>query len=89
MKTENKLQNVLERHSDRIWSEFCMYYSKLHTFKRPEIILNNRIYKTAGRCFVEENKIELSNKLLNYPDNYNEMIDVFLPCQRLGNPFRL
>lgn len=45
----------------------------------PLITVNNRIYRTAGRCWVEKNHIELSGKLLANPDNKLAMLHVILP----------
>lgn len=63
--------------SDSLWDRYCDTIPALSGFKKPTIIINNRTYTTAGKCFVEFNNIELSGKLLS--QHYDDMILDILP----------
>ena len=63
--------------ADTAWDNFVILYPDLLSFNKPVIKLNNRIYKTAGRCLIEDNVIELSAKL--FINNYSEMMNIILP----------
>ena len=45
------------------WAKFVKLYPKLVLFPEPSIEFNKRLSSTAGRCFYEHNKIDISWKL--------------------------
>ena len=59
------------------WETLCLAFPKLIRFDPPIVKINNRIYRTAGRCFIEHNSIDLSAKLL--AKHNTEMLTVILP----------
>lgn len=63
--------------SNNLWIKYSKVIPKLKQFNAPEIRLNNRTYRTAGRCYVDNNYIELSSKLLS--QHYEDMINIILP----------
>ena len=72
-------QNELNELAISYWDIFNAKFAGNRKFACPKIILNNRIYRTAGRCFVENNYIDISAKLLANPANVAEMCNVILP----------
>lgn len=73
------MQTEIQKIADTQWDRFCELFPKLVRFDTPKIVLNNRIYRTAGRCWVERNEIDLSSKLLANPKNKLAMLHVILP----------
>lgn len=55
----------LQRMAQGVWENACEVFPNLVKYDCPKIILNNRLSSTGGRCFVRENKIDLSAKLIN------------------------
>ena len=67
---------ILQDQAHIYWERYCESIPKLVKFDCPVIRLNNRIYRTAGRCFVFENNIDMSAKLLE--KYYDVMMDEIL-----------
>lgn len=61
----------------RVWQNFCNIYPDLYNFNCPEVIFNNRLKTTAGRCFDELNKIDLSTSL--YIEFEREFCNIIIP----------
>jgi predicted SprT family Zn-dependent metalloprotease len=56
-----------------------MYTPLVHT-NEPKIELNNRLWRTAGQCFQDENRIQLATKFfLAKTEYYKHMLNVILP----------
>lgn len=53
----------MQERLDAIWKRFCMLYPKLDKFQQPTVVFNNRLKATAGRCYYDDNIIELSTSL--------------------------
>ena len=71
--------NYLNRRAKALWLEYCEIFPRLVKFDCPEISLNARLKKTAGRNFVEENKIELAVCFLETKANAENVVNVILP----------
>ena len=74
------LQNILQRHTVMIWDTLCEMYTPLVHNNEPKIELNNRLWRTAGQCFQDENRIQLASKFfLAKTEYYKHMLNVILP----------
>lgn len=76
-KKRQTLITDISTRSDIIWRKYNILFPELRVFNKPAIMLNNRIYRTAGRCIVEDNIVELSSRL--FINNYSAMLDIILP----------
>lgn len=64
----------------QIWRELCRLYPRLRSFVVPEIRLNNRLWRSAGFCYQQQNRIELGTKFFLYSQDYaDQMIEIILP----------
>lgn len=75
MLTQHELNDLAQDY----WSMAGKLFASNRKFECPKIVINNRIYRTAGRCFVELNTIDISGKLLANPANVGAMLNVILP----------
>ena len=73
------MQNAktLQALTDKLWEEYCEIFPRLVRFDSPTLKVNNRLTKTAGRCFFEENFIDLGGKFL--AQHESTMLRVILP----------
>jgi predicted SprT family Zn-dependent metalloprotease len=72
--------SVIQNHTDIIWDNLCEIYPALTKYNPPIIKLNGRLYKTAGRCFQENNTVELGIKFFEHSIEYRDiMTDIILP----------
>lgn len=79
MKTiQAKQTEWLNAHTAQLWENYCEIFPRLVRFNPPKIILNNRLTRTAGRCFQQENKIDLGAKFFAKPANKTPMLSVIL-----------
>lgn len=70
----------LIKKTDIIWTELGRIYPTLQNHKTPDIILNARLWRTAGRAWQEDMVIELGSKFLLHSANYRAiMYGVILP----------
>jgi len=67
---------ILQDQANIYWERYCESIPKLVKFDCPTIKLNNRIYRTAGRCTPVDNQIEMSAKLMEL--HYEAMMDEIL-----------
>ena len=73
------LENLLKK-ADATWARLQSLYPTLREHKTPEVILNNRLYRTAGRAFQEDCVIELASKFLLHSQEFHDtMYHVILP----------
>ena len=70
-------QFYVDMQTDKVWESISESYPKLIRFNPPKIKLCNRLYRTAGKCYQEENLIHLANKF--FVNNSAEMFRVILP----------
>ena len=68
---------TVEKATNSVWSALAESYPKLVRFDPPKIVLCNRLTRTAGKCYQEENRIHIANKF--FVRNYSEMFSVILP----------
>lgn len=74
------LQTLLQQQTVMIWDTLCEIYTPLVHNNEPKIELNARLWRTAGRCYQEENRIQLASKFfLAKTEYYNHMMNVILP----------
>ena len=59
-----KLNDIVQIEAGKIWVRYTKIYSGLARFEKPTIKLNGRLTKTAGRCFMESNYIDLGTKFM-------------------------
>lgn len=52
----------IQDHAQRVWDLFIEIYPRLVKFDCPKIVLNGRFTKSAGMCYYELNKIDISLK---------------------------
>jgi predicted SprT family Zn-dependent metalloprotease len=58
--TNNELQNYAEK----LWESYTEVFPALVRFDCPRVELNARFKVTAGMCYVQENRVQLSTKHL-------------------------
>lgn len=77
---KTKLTNVVARRVDRVWGELCEIHPKLTRLDPPKIKLNNRLYRTAGRCWQDARMVDLGVKFFEHSREYGIiMLNVILP----------
>jgi len=59
-----QLTQALQARLDEVWGIYCDINIQLIRFAKPSIELNGRLSKTAGRCFMQTNHIEIGTKFL-------------------------
>jgi len=70
------LNATIQAQATKIWVRYTNIYSGLLNFDQPIIKLNGRLTKTAGRCFMEANYIDLGTKFFNA--HYDRMLGEIL-----------
>lgn len=66
--------------ADIVWAELARQYPALRNTKTPDIILNGRLWRTAGRAWQEDGVIELGWKFFIHSPQYRAiMYNVILP----------
>lgn len=64
----------------RVWHRLQGQYSELGQFDCPQVKINARLYRTAGRCFQDLGVVEFGKRFFEYsPKFYMEMINVIVP----------
>jgi predicted SprT family Zn-dependent metalloprotease len=71
------LQFTVDQIAESTWDTICESYPKLVRFNPPKIVLCNRLTRTAGKNYQEENLIHLGNKF--FAKNSANMRMVILP----------
>jgi len=74
--TQKRLHTI-ETITEGIWLALMESYPKLVRFDAPKIVLCNRLTRTAGKCYQEENRIHLGNKF--FTNNHSAMMLEILP----------
>ena len=74
------LLSNLQRQTVMLWDSLCEIYTPLVHYNEPKLELNGRLWRTAGMCFQEDNRIQMATKFFLANKNYcNTMWDVILP----------
>lgn len=70
----------LERRTARVWGELCELRPRLVRFNEPKIVLNARLWRTAGRCFQATRYIDMGLKFIEHSTHFRViMLTVILP----------
>lgn len=75
---KQKILKIVQAEARTVWAGLCEMYPSLEHFKMPEIVLNNRIWRTAGFCYQESNRVELGTKFF-LAGHTSTMLDIILP----------
>jgi predicted SprT family Zn-dependent metalloprotease len=68
------------RYAYMVWANLCELRPALVRFDPPKIIINARLWRTAGRCFQTTRTIDLGLKFFFYSKQYAKtMRDVIIP----------
>jgi predicted SprT family Zn-dependent metalloprotease len=71
---------VMTKEAKKIWRLMQHKLPELKQFDCPEIILNNRLRSTAGRCWMQSNKIDIATKYLMHSQAYQiYVLKIILP----------
>ena len=62
-------QQALQAKAHRIWDKFTRSFPKLRDFVCPTILLNGRYTRSAGMCYYEQNRIDISLKYFLFHEN--------------------
>lgn len=74
---KDKMLPFLLADTAKIWQRFCRVYPELSRFNCPTVEFNNRLKSTAGRCWVDSNKIDISTSL--YAEFQVEFRKIIIP----------
>ena len=74
-----KQNDWLNSHTAKLWENYCEIFPRLVRYNPPKIVLNNRLTRTAGRCFQDLNIIDLGAKFFVKASNKSVMLNVILP----------
>ena len=76
----NKILTVVNKQRDHVWAQLCEIRPKLVRLDPPTIVLNGRLWRTAGRCFQDTRTIDLGVKFFEHSREYGTtMLNVILP----------
>ena len=74
------LQKTLDYKAEAVWQRLARLHWALAGFDVPKVKLNGRLYRTAGRCYQDQNLVELGTQFFQHSDAWhNEMLQVILP----------
>ena len=77
---KKKLLTLLQRETVMVWDTLCEIYTPLVSYDPPKLELNPYVWRTAGLCFQEENRVQLGYKFFKAGNKtFNYMVDVILP----------
>lgn len=75
-----QLSKMLNNQTAIIWDNLCELYPRLTKYNPPIILLNGRLYRTAGKCYQEDNIIQMGYKFFLYSKEYRDnMFNIILP----------
>lgn len=73
------LERCIER-ADNVWWKLQAKYPMLKRHKTPDILLNGRLWRTAGLAWQEDKALELGLKFFMFsPETRKTMYNVILP----------
>lgn len=74
------LQKTVDFKAAAIWQKLVRMHSELAGFDVPQVKLNGRLYRTAGRCYQDQNLVELGTQFFSHSDAWAaNMLEVILP----------
>jgi predicted SprT family Zn-dependent metalloprotease len=56
------LQYAVDSQTNMVWDTLCEMHTRLVRYNPPKIVLCNRLTRTAGKSYQEENRIHLAAK---------------------------
>lgn len=65
-----KILNATNRQTDRVWGTLCELRPRLVRYNPPQIKLNGRLWRTAGRCFQTTRTVDLGLKFFEHSREY-------------------
>jgi predicted SprT family Zn-dependent metalloprotease len=75
-----KLESRLNSKCESIWETLGEFQTRLVRFNPPKIVLDARLWRTAGMNHQDENLVRLGYKFFLHSESYyNNMIRVILP----------
>jgi hypothetical protein len=75
-----KILNATNRQADRVWGTLCELRPRLVRYNPPKIVLNGRLWRTAGRCFQTTRTVDLGVKFFEHSRDYGIiMLTVIVP----------
>lgn len=75
-----KILNATNRQADRVWGTLCELRPRLVRYNPPKIVLNGRLWRTAGRCFQDTRTVDLGVKFFEHSRSYGIiMLTVIVP----------
>jgi predicted SprT family Zn-dependent metalloprotease len=70
----------LQRQTVMLWDTLCEIYTPLVHYNEPKLELNGRLWRCAGMCFQEDNRIQMATKFFFAKTEYHDtMWNVILP----------
>lgn len=70
-------KKTLQKYADKLWLGYCLIFPKLLKYSCPDMVLNNRLTKTAGLCYQELNIVHIGAKFM--PKNKTAMLKTIIP----------
>lgn len=77
MRTQTQLLNSLKAETERLWDNYAEIWPILVRYDAPEIKLNNRFTRCAGRAWYDKHLVELGSKF--FAKFEANMVRVILP----------
>ena len=75
-----KILTAANRQTDRVWGTLCELRPRLVRYNPPKIVLNGRLWRTAGRCFQDTRTVDLGVKFFEHSRSYGIiMLTVIVP----------
>jgi predicted SprT family Zn-dependent metalloprotease len=75
-----ELEIYTNRYAYKVWADLCELRPKLVRYDPTKIVLNARLWRTAGCCFQATRRIDLGFKFFLHSKEYaNIMRDVIIP----------
>jgi predicted SprT family Zn-dependent metalloprotease len=75
-----KLELRLNSKCESIWEILAKMHGRLVRFNPPKIVLDARLWRTAGMCHQDENLVRLGYKFFLHSQNYcDTMVKIILP----------
>lgn len=68
------LDQGLQNFAAASWHRFCLIRPQLKKVKQPQIVLNNRLWRTAGLCYQDLAIVELGSKFFFHSVEYTQQM---------------
>lgn len=71
------LIKILEDNAALVWKHLQALYPRLNKYPVPEVVANNRLWRTAGLAWCEDHRVEFATKF--FGKYRHEMLAVIVP----------